>query len=134
MKYLDLTVQSVVLLLGVAAAITSLLMGDFNGIAGPILYMQLFLGPWQYIGSLISVVVRAPLYKQKAIHLVVSSLYLLTLILISKSPVSDSLSGYVVVGGLTVPACALAIYYYTLTWRWARQRSHNGKFLPHINF
>lgn len=134
MKYLDLSVQSILLLLGAGGVITQVITGDWSGAGGCILYMQLFLGPWQYASSLISVITRAPMLRQKKLHLIASSLYLIVVILISNSPVSNNFPGYVVIPGLTVIPCTLAIYYYVQTWRWARQRSHNGKFLPHINF
>lgn len=101
-----------------------------------VLVAQLVLGPWQYLGSLISVVVKAPSAKQKRIHLIVSTIYLLMLYLGTlKHFHGISFPGEVIALTLTVPAWALGIYYYIITWRWTFPKiKRRGSFLPHLSF
>ena len=78
MKYIDFSVQSllfVTVLIIIAAKI-----GD--NVAPSLVSMQLVVGAWQLLSSLISVGLRTRLYKLKTIHLVVSVIYVSILFII----------------------------------------------------
>ena len=132
MKYVDFGIQSLLLLMGVVVTLASVIMGDKDWLFG-ILYMQLLLGPWQYVGSLLCIAAGARYSNERKTHFFISTLYLLLLIAGSKSSITQDLSGPVILVSLTVPACALALYYYLITWGWVFPR-YKGQFLPHINF
>ena len=132
MKYLDFTIQSLIMLGGLIFVTGTIFSKSELFIA--ILIIQLYLGPWQFASSLVSVIARAPGFHEKLIHLMASVFYLLSLL-------ATLNSGYAGAPHLavklycTVPAWALAIYYYVITWQWTfPKRTSGGKFLPHINF
>jgi hypothetical protein len=133
MKYLDFTIQSIIIVMGLVLLIA---FHDAKDLPIAVLAIQLFLGPWQFASSVISVVSRSEYFKIKRTHLIVSSIYLITLVIIPQIGIesTDFLTTLFKIY-LTAPAWALATYYYIITWHWALQKgSGGGKFLPHINF
>src|SRR5688572_13772653 len=78
MKYLDFTIQSLIMVGGLIFAAGAILSKSDVFIA--ILMIQLYLGLWQFASSLISVIARAPHFRAKLIHLIVSVFYLLSLL------------------------------------------------------
>jgi hypothetical protein len=133
MKYLDFTLQTTILLLTILLVAVSY--GELDLPIG-ILVAQLALGSCQYLSSLISVLVDAPFLKQKKIHLVVSTIYLLLLYVGAQEHFHGiSFPAEVILPALTIPAWTLGIYYYIITWRWAFPKiKRRGRFLPHLSF
>lgn len=133
MKYIDFSVQAIILLLT---------LGGFGFATGPgnylviLLSAQLVLGPWQYISSLISVVTNAPFARQKRAHLILSTIYLLMLYFCSlKDFHGVTFPPEIVMPALTIPAWCLGLYYFRITWLWTFSKiNHGGKFLPHLSF
>lgn len=131
MKYLDLGIQTIILVVGIVILLVS--WGEADWPFG-ILYVQLLLGPWQMMSSVVSVVAKAPLYRKKRLHLFLAIIYLFALY-IAGHAADDALVQRFFGVAITVPAWALAIYYYILTCRWVfpRRRS-GGNFLPNLSF
>jgi hypothetical protein len=128
MKYIDFSVQS---LLFIAALVV--IIGNIGGsdAVRVVLWMQLLLGPWQVLSSVISVGIRTRMYKLKVIHLIVSASYLSALFFIPFRKFSEVTT----LIAFMAPAWTLAIYYYVLTCRDTFQRStRQSSFLPHTSF
>ena len=127
MKYIDFSVQSllfVTVLIIIAAKI-----GD--NVAPSLVSMQLVVGAWQLPSSLISVGLRTRLYKLKAIHLVVSVIYVSILFIIPFPELSRTVSLII----LMVPAWALAVSYYAITsFVTFQSTTRQSSFLPHTSF
>ena len=128
MKYVDFSVQSILF-----AAVLVVFIANIGGIDAVrvVLWMQLLVGSWQLLSSVISVRMRSRLYKLKAIHLVISALYLAVLFIL---PIRTfTLSTTLIIH--MAAAWTLAIYYYMLTSLATFQRpSRQGSFLPHTSF
>lgn len=132
MRYIDFTIQSLIMaggLIFVTGAVISK-----SDVFAAILIIQLYLGPWQFASSLMSVIARAPHFRARIIHLVVSVFYLLSLVATlnigSGGAPQIAFKLYWI-----IPAWILGIYYYITTWQWALpKKTTGGKFLPHINF
>ena len=101
-----------------------------------LLCLQLLIGPWQYISSLIALIINRKhppsLYsKLIAVHFATASLYLLITILIT-GYLSD---GFYQMWIMAIP-WLLALFYYILSFLSVRRHhkydSHKGGFLPHI--
>lgn len=123
MKYIDLTIQTLLFL--AAIILVGMYFGQHEG-AAIILLPQMFLGPWQLMGSLASVLLRTREYELKVPHLAISWIYIVVLVVASRAHVPMML--------LTVPAWMLATYYYVVTWKVVLHPTHGGKFLPHLSF
>lgn len=131
MKYLDFTIQSLIMIAALALAMACVTTKPDAFIM--ILMVQFYLGCWQLASSVISLIARAPRFRTKSIHLIISVIYLLSFIGIFNS--GFNIPQLAVKLYLTVPAWALGIYYYIITWQWAvPKKTGGGKFLPHINF
>lgn len=127
MKYIDFSVHSLMfmaLLIIVAANI-----GD--DVAPSLVSMQLTVGSWQLLSSLISVWLRARLYKLKTIHLVVSVIYTSILFIIPFQELSRTVALMI----LMVPAWSLAVFYYAITcFATFQNTGRQSSFLPHTSF
>ena len=132
-KYIDLVVQSLCIFIASFIVVAVIIKSNPHGnwpLA--ILLIQLILGPWQLIGSLISFFRRINFPKLKSIHLLVSILYL---VILSQLSSSDFAGEYTLLLFTTVPAWILGIGYYMITWHEILKRSESGKgFLPHLGF
>ncbi|MBT1685306.1 hypothetical protein [Dawidia soli] len=133
-KYIDLVVQSLCIL--VALVVLTAVAIESNPHDGDwplaILFIQLFLGPWQLIGSLASVFRKTKFSKPKSIHLLASLLYLAVLILLFQADIANRRTLLLFT---TIPAWILALGYYSITWYEVLKRSERGKgFLPHLGF
>jgi hypothetical protein len=117
MKYLDIIGQTAILFLTGMMAIAY----SWSGL----MYGQLFIGIWQMISSIVSVIAGTPNKNLRRIHLVVAATYLVLLY------VGFTNHEFFF---LTVPPWMLAIYYYTITWKWFLTDPKKGKFLPNISF
>ena len=135
MRKFDLIIQTLMIL----AALILILSGIIARQEVPLLQvmcLQLLIGPWQYISSLINWIINLghppSLYKRLiAVHLTTASLYLLTTILIT-GYLGD---GFYQVWMIIIP-WLLALFYYILSFLSVRRHhkydSHKGGFLPHI--
>jgi hypothetical protein len=131
MKYIDLIVQTLIFLVIAWNLIFSYSVTDWPM---AVLLPQMLLGSWQLLSAFFSVVAKTPLFKLKLRHLCLSIVYLGLL-------AASCTSGHLALTDITneflfmVPAWALGLYYYFLTWKWAvsSQRRHSS-FLPHLNF
>jgi len=130
MKYIDFGIQTLILAFAIILLATTWNESDWPL---SILFAQLFMGPWQFLSSLVSVITRTELHKEKQIHLFTSIAYLMILVLGSNT--GQSIPKEFTLFFVTVPAWLLAIYYYYLTYRWTFSfQKTNGGFLRHINF
>ena len=127
MKYIDFFAQSVMfvaVLIIIAAKIG-------ENPAPSMLSMQLIVGTWQSLSSLISVGLRTTMYKFKTVHLVISGIYISILLVLPFQELSRTLSLII----LMVPAWILAVFYYAITcfatFQFKRRQS---SFLPHTSF
>lgn len=128
MKYIDLIIQTLI----IAAGLFWILSTSHSDSIFMILIIQMFLGPWQYLSSLVSSIARGRYRKAKGVHLILSTLYLLMLF---ASPLELSDSTQLIVGFLIIPSWMLGIYYYVLSWKCViRQANKQSKFLPHTSF
>ena|SRR5690349_16997440 len=130
MKYIDFGIQT--LIFGFAIVLLATTFSE-SGWPLSILYAQLFMGPWQFFSSLISVAARSEFHKAKRIHLFTSIAYLL--ILWGGANVQHTVPAELVGVFLTVPAWILAIYYYVITIKWTfyAHKTSTG-FLRHLSF
>lgn len=130
MKYIDFGIQT--LIFGFALVLLATTWSESDWPLS-VLFAQLFMGPWQFFSSLVSVITRTELYREKQIHLFTSIGYLMVLVLGANA--GQSVPKEFVLFFATVPAWLLAIYYYYLTYRWAFHfQNSNAGFLRHINF
>jgi hypothetical protein len=128
MKYIDFSVQSLFFI--TVLVILTVPVGGSDRLL-LVLWMQLLVGPWQLLSSVISVGRGLRLYHLKVIHLVVSAIYLTMLLIIPYNELPAS--GVKTI--LMVPAWSLAIYYYALTTKATfREPSRQSSFLPHTSF
>ena len=131
MKYLDFTIQSLIMLVAFAVALACITTKPEVFIM--MLTVQFYLGCWQITSSVISLIARAPHFRTKSIYLTIVVIYLLSFFGIFNS--GFDIPHLAAKLYCTVPAWALAIYYYVITWQWTfPKRTSGGKFLPHINF
>jgi hypothetical protein len=122
MKYIDFIIQTGLILFSAGVLLVTL---QNNAWPATLLIPQFFVGVWQMISSIVSVLFKMRAYHLKRWHLFFAGLYLVCL---SAWP-SVSLTF------LIVPSWLLATYYYIVTCvtTFARQRK-NGSFLPHLSF
>lgn len=122
MKYIDLSIQTLIMLFALGLLIISV--GGNEGIE-VLLYAQLFLGPWQLLSSLVSIIARSPFYVNKRIHFFASILYLIFLYAYGMQSIML----------LIIPSWTLGLLYYVLTWKWILiQTKKRGSFLPNLSF
>jgi hypothetical protein len=140
MKYLksiDWAGQSVIWVAFIVGSLLSIASGEGFGAIGYIgLLCQLFMGCWQMVSAVLFLLLGAePLWFRKT-HFI-SAFMCLALISLSAwlEHESDSITTdfLFLVFGVIVP-WLLAIFYYSITWRWMFPKRHNGKFLSHISF
>lgn len=131
MKYIDFSVQTVILLLTAAGFVY-----DPKAWFMCVLYAQMLLGPWQYLSSLISVITKAPFFRQKRIHLIISTVYLLLLYLVTLKNIHGiNFPEAARFPALTIPAWTLALYYFRITCHWTFSKTNRGdNFLRHLSF
>jgi hypothetical protein len=118
MKYIDTIGQTALLFLTGMMVIAY----SWSGL----MYGQLFIGIWQMISSIVSVIAGTPHKSLRRIHLLLATTYLLLLYV-----------GFITSHQfllLTVPPWTLALYYYGITWKWFLSNPKKGNFLPNISF
>ena len=127
MKYIDFFAQSVMFV--VVLIIITAKIGENP--APSMVSMQLIVGTWQLLSSIVSVVLRTRMHKLKTIHLVVSGIYILILFIIPFPELSRTVSLTI----LMVPAWILAVYYYAITcFATFQHKGRQSSFLPHTSF
>ena len=128
MRYIDLIVQTILIVGGITWAIVELALSDSMF---PILVTQFCLGIWQMFSCFISIIFQGTVWRSKARYFVAALLYLALLAILFTSDVLDSavMTGVL----LIVPAWLLAFYYYFLTWKSVLPQKRGG-FLPNLSF
>ena len=128
MKKLDFFIQTLLILAAIVALVmTAMDKGNFLFF----LMVQFVVGCWQMASSLLSVIFRGSLFKQKLWHFTIAIVYLFSLVLV------DQYSSHAMLWSLyvTIPAWMLGVYYYGLSWKAAmRTKSDKGNFLPNLSF
>jgi hypothetical protein len=135
MKYVDLGVQMLCILMALIALAKGLIAKDVDPRHWPllVLFAQAILGPWQMLSSGISIFTWAPLRRLKIIHFVSALVYLASLAILFAFDSVDNASWSQWL--ITIPAWILALYYHFLSWCWViRANSRHGGFLPHLGF
>lgn len=124
MKYIDFKIQTVLL---IAAVVLFALFSGYGLMIG-----QFFVGVWQMLSCVISVIVFRTFRRQKLLHLGLSIAVLTALYFLKSDPAfTNDLLNLLV---FFLPCWALAIYYYIISWRWYQGDSARSKFLPNISF
>jgi hypothetical protein len=127
MKYVDLTIQTLLFIFAIVLLILSF--GEGTEWYFVVLYAQMLLGPWQLLGSLASILLKTRHYRLKIVHQVLSWIVLLVLYSMGRSSGDMPHPAFLIV----VP-WMLAFYYYFITWNEVVGNQTRGKFLPHLSF
>jgi hypothetical protein len=133
MKYIDFGIQTLLLALFLVASIIGIFESEAIGaVILAAMYVAMFLGPWQMLSSFLSIVLKSQYHKLKRIHFFSSLLYfiLLSFFIQLKPDFPDWLISILSV----IPVVALALFYYSLTWRWMFHTESRSSFLPNTNF
>jgi hypothetical protein len=133
MKYIDFGIQTLLLAIFLVYSILGLIdEGTFNAIIFAAFYIGMFLGPWQMLSSFLSIIFKSEYHSFKLIHFFSALIYI---VLLSFSTQLRSEEPSVLVSVLlSLPAVALAVFYYSLTWRWVFRTQTRSSFLPNTNF
>ena len=138
MKYLkivDFSVQSIVWLVLIVGGV-GILPTDHRGDAWVlVLVCQFCIGCWQMLSSITVFILKADSFHLRKIHFTAALIDLAVLGVFGslENAMKTSLTTFMIIGtGIFIPWC-LAIFYYSITWRWLFPK-RTGKFLPHINF
>ncbi|MEO1050895.1 MAG: hypothetical protein AAFX87_09715 [Bacteroidota bacterium] len=133
MRTLSAIVQSLLIAIALGLLITVITTGNTGYFFG-LLYVQLFLGPWQYFSSLFNLhrLKKQPKWFRDGIriHLGASTLYLTSLFLMSDGTMSKAL---MIIMVFSIP-WLLGIFYFLLTIKRLRSPKRTGSFLPHVSF
>jgi hypothetical protein len=137
LKTLDFVGQSIIWLGLLGGGLVVLFSGEDLGAFFYIgLIAQFFMGWWQMISSGLFMVLRAEKFKSRSVHFVSGLICLAAIALsamIDKELDSVFSSALLLLTGVIIPWC-LAIFYYSITWRWMFPTKSTGKFLPHVSF
>jgi len=122
MAFIDLTVQTI--LLGGTLVLSLRVLFDGGAVDAwtRVLYTAtvgaMFIGPWQMLSSVITTAARVPQFRQRAVHLVTSIMYLVIVFGTNAVATNPQLNGmynpFTVAFVYGIPA-ALAIFYYSIT-------------------
>jgi hypothetical protein len=127
MKYIDFIVQSLILSLVLIVAVSGWIAeGKFAAGKFASLYGAVFLGSWQMFSSFLSILFKVGIYRMKRWHFFGALIYIITLVLCYLTG-----SGSIF---LFFPPVLLALFYYSLTWRWVFQGRRRGRFLSRFSF
>jgi hypothetical protein len=122
MKYVDFVCQTVLLIFAVAVLVFIL---PDRVLPEAMLVPQFFVGVWQIISSVVSVLFKMRAYQLKKWHLFFASIFLVCLW--AMPDISLPI--------LMVPSWILAGYYYAITCiKTFHRKRKTGSFLPHISF
>jgi hypothetical protein len=126
-KYVDLAIQTFLLVLAVFSLLECIKSSD----AAQILGIQLIVGIYQILSSLCSILFApSEVPKRKLFHFTVSIVYLVSLAVITQFP----LDGLLLQTYLIVPSWTLAIYYYVVSFNFKVNSGKRSKFLPNLGF
>ncbi|MBT1703064.1 hypothetical protein [Chryseosolibacter indicus] len=129
MKYIDVVGQTLILLACIGIGLISI--GDNDWPFGAVIFLQLFIGIWQMLSSIISVSFRTNQWKRKRTHLIAAITYLILLYVVTSFIHIVSPTNVL----LFLPSWALAVYYYVVSWRCVFiAKKDSNRFLPHISF
>ena len=131
MRYIDLSIQSLIFLAGIG-----LLIAYRSEPMNAILIIPLLLVPWQMLSSLVALIARTGHWRKKRIYLILSCLYLMIFYVSGNSKIALFENSHLVYALLlTIPPMTLAVFYYSLTWKWVTSgRRNKGSFLPNVSF
>ncbi len=124
MRYIDFKVQTG---LFVATALLLVFLSGYGLLIG-----QFFIGTWQFLSSVISVIAYRDFRKMKAWHLGLSVIALASSYWLGNN--YHGTNDAIIALAFFIPCWSLAIFYYVITWRWYYAASDRGKFLPNISF
>jgi hypothetical protein len=131
MRYIDFIIQTLLILGGVVILIFT--HDDLNW-PTQILFIQLILGFWQVLRSIILVIHGRRLHKERRLHLTLCACYLLGLYIVFNSTL-PLFSEAIIQVLLIMPAWILAFYYYFITVKYTFPRRRKSKgFLPNLGF
>ena len=126
-RFTDLAIQAIL----IGWAIFTVVINPFHPDMGVILVIQLLLGTYQMISSLLSIGFSKPSApRRKVIHFAVSTGYLISLMLVSELEFSSVLWSLY----LTLPAWSLAIYYFWVSIFPTARQGRRSRFLPNLGF
>jgi hypothetical protein len=126
-KYADLTIQSLLVILALVFLINSFWSSD----VWMILVIQLFVGVYQMISGFTSIVFSwSDLPRKKVFHFAIAIVYLVSLAVMKNLP----LNGRFLQLYLFVPPWILAIYYYVISFNIKFFKRKRSKFLPNLGF
>lgn len=125
MKYFDFGVQALILVF----AVILLIVFPSSDRMLNLYFIYLLLGPWQFVGSAIAVLVRAPFFRARRIHLMLSTLWLTVLICFAGANLSAPMSSL-----FAIPPGLLGLFYFGITTRWVFYQPAKSGFLRHLSF
>ena len=137
-KIIESFAQIAGLIAGAASAIALFFEDDF---IVALACVQFWIGLEQYLSSMVSCLIKSSRWKEKVIHLKLSTIYLLMLFVgltvtnITGASSVFPFAHFLAFAYVFVLPWALAIYYAIITWKetFASKRN-NGHFLPHTSF
>lgn len=125
-QYTDLAIQAILIFFAIIFSAVSIFSEDDYFFV--VLYVQFFMGIWQYSGSMITAINKRSLTHPKGVHLIVS-----TVALVAMPLVNSSVTSFIVLF-LIIP-WLLALVYFGLTLKATVRLKTTGKgFLPHLSF
>jgi len=129
MKYIDASIQTMSLLVAVGSLTASIWYRESMLF---FLVNQFFMGVWQVLACVISLLVHRDRNDSRRLHITLSGIYLLSLFMLGGLHID--FPKWLVITYLTAPAWTLAIYYYAITLRGVFPRTKQSNFLPHLGF
>ncbi|HZY79206.1 MAG TPA: hypothetical protein VFE50_06780 [Cyclobacteriaceae bacterium] len=120
LNYIDLGYQTIVLGLIALISIATAVDGHFEAIGVAGLYGGVFLGPWQMVSSLITVISRGLYLRWRVIHLLSAIGYIVGAsvfaMLYGNADIDGVLKVFLGILGFGIPV-GLALFYYYITYK-----------------
>jgi hypothetical protein len=133
MRSIDFIVQT---LLITAALISGLMFWFLSGSIFLFALCQCAVFGWQIASAVVSLITESTSVDLKRKHLLVSILYIISVLtipaLIDHVEFSGFFKTYTVY--IIIPAWGLAVFYYYVTWKISLTKRKKGNFLPHLGF
>lgn len=118
LNVIDLAFQTLILGLVALAVVITAALGNFESIGVAALYCGFFLGPWQMVSSLITVISRGLFLRWRVIHLLSALAYIgvvsLFAALYANAEIEGVLKIFLWTLGFGIPT-VLAVFYYYIT-------------------
>lgn len=134
-RYIDFSLQTLLFMASIVILVTAAFAPDTIGV---IMIIQFFMGVWQVLSCVFSLIVYPHQNNSRRNHIVAAGLYMLSLFvfpaLLNHHHV-NIIPQWLIFSYFTVPAWGLALYYYWITFTGAfPNRIKRGSFLPNISF